>query len=98
MDSVGQILSRQDKDGCYTKEKKKEYETMKPKRISKEEILRLMEEKKQLKEVSYYSKTAYFSYMSCLARNVFTQMQVFMISKKRLLIVCYEFCHEKLIF
>ena len=59
MDCVGQILSRQDKDGCYTKEKNKAYETMKPKRISKEEILRLMEEKKQLKEVSHYSKTAY---------------------------------------
>ncbi|XP_011087143.1 uncharacterized protein LOC105168707 isoform X2 [Sesamum indicum] len=50
MDSVGQILSRQDRDGCYTKEKKKAYETMKPKRASKEEILRLMEEKNQLKE------------------------------------------------
>ncbi|KAL2247273.1 UNVERIFIED_CONTAM: hypothetical protein Sindi_2579600, partial [Sesamum indicum] len=50
IDSVGQILSRQDKDRCYTKEKNKAYEAMKPKRLSKGEILCLMEEKKQLKE------------------------------------------------
>ncbi|KAL0381538.1 UNVERIFIED_CONTAM: Crossover junction endonuclease EME1B [Sesamum angustifolium] len=60
MDPVVQMPSRQDNNGCRTKEKKKAYETMKPKRISKEERLRLMEEKKQLKrkaaEMKKYKK------------------------------------------
>ncbi|KAK4382331.1 Crossover junction endonuclease EME1B [Sesamum angolense] len=58
MDPVVQMPSRQDNNGCCTKEKKKAYETMKPKRISKEERLRLMEEKKQLKEQEKLLKAA----------------------------------------
>ncbi|KAL0424456.1 UNVERIFIED_CONTAM: Crossover junction endonuclease EME1B [Sesamum radiatum] len=58
MDPVVQMPSRQDNNGCRTKEKKKAYETMKLKRISKEERLRLMEEKKQLKEQEKLLKAA----------------------------------------
>ncbi|KAL0395558.1 UNVERIFIED_CONTAM: Crossover junction endonuclease EME1B [Sesamum calycinum] len=58
MDPVVQMPSRQDNNGCRTKEKKKAYETMKLKRISKEERIRLMEEKKQLKEQEKLLKAA----------------------------------------
>ncbi|PIN07256.1 hypothetical protein CDL12_20176 [Handroanthus impetiginosus] len=58
LERVGQILSQQDKSGRYMKEKKKTDETVKPKRLSKEERLRLMEEKKQHKEQEKLLKAA----------------------------------------
>lgn len=59
MDPVGQRLSQQDNIGCYMKEKKNADKTMKPKRISKEERQRLMDEKKRQKEVSLVHKITY---------------------------------------
>lgn len=70
MDPVGQKrLSQQENSGCYMKETKKADKTMKPKRISKEEKLRLMEEKKKLKEVSLVHR---ITYILCIYWRSFT--------------------------
>ncbi|KAL6523732.1 hypothetical protein OROGR_017335 [Orobanche gracilis] len=52
------VTNQQNNSECCMREKKKADETMKPKRTSKEERLRLMEERKKLKEV-FPLKTAY---------------------------------------
>ncbi|KAL6502644.1 hypothetical protein OROHE_024297 [Orobanche hederae] len=52
------VTNQQNNSGCCMREKKKADETMKPKRTSKEERLRLMEERKKRKEV-FPLKTAY---------------------------------------
>lgn len=50
---MDQMLNQRENNACSFKEKKTKDETMKGKRIQKEERLRLMEEKKRLKEVSH---------------------------------------------
>ncbi|KAL3613483.1 hypothetical protein CASFOL_042746 [Castilleja foliolosa] len=55
---MGQVPSQQNSSGCHMKNKKKADGAMKPKRLSKEERLHLMEERKKLKEQEKLLKAA----------------------------------------